>query len=376
MTGPSRVGPAAAEPAAGPRSAAGGPERTAEPAAGRAGLTATAAGGPGPAAVPPAGRAGLTATATVAADRDAGRPRIRWTQAWPIVLRPTGNARVHMVHGAGGPLGGDVLALDVRVGTGAALAVRSAGATIVQPGRGSAPARWGFDVVVGAGATLDWAPEPTVVTDGADYRTALRCDLGAGARVTLREVVVLGRHGGVGGRYRGRLDVSVDGDPLLAHTTSLDGADPALCGPGGTAGARAVGTLVVVDAAVLAAADDLSTRRDPTAGCAASGAAVGGAAAGRPASGAAVGGAAAGRPASGGAVGAAAFAAGTGADGGGAAEAPAYVGERPSVRWAWTELAGPGRALFAVGEPGAVIALLDAAAAAVPRWCQPGRIAP
>jgi len=71
--------------------------------------------------VPAAGRAGLTATATVAADREAGRPRIRWTQAWPIVLRPTGNARVHLVQGAGGPLGGDVLALDVRVGTGAAL---------------------------------------------------------------------------------------------------------------------------------------------------------------------------------------------------------------------------------------------------------------
>ena len=159
------------------------------------------------------------------------------------MLRPTGNARVHLVHGAGGPLGGDVLALDVRVGAGAALAVRSAGATIVQPGRGPEPARWDFDVVVGAGASLDWAPEPTVVTDGADYRTSLRVDLGAGARAILREVVVLGRHGGVGGRYRGRLDVSVDGDPLLAHMTSLDGADPALCGPGGTAGARAVGTL-------------------------------------------------------------------------------------------------------------------------------------
>jgi hypothetical protein len=38
------------------------------------------------------------------------------------------------------------------------------------------------------------------------------------------------------------------------------------------------------------------------------------------------------------------------------------VGERPDVRWAWTDLAGPGRALFAVGEPGAVIALLAAAA--------------
>ena len=101
---------------------------------------------------PGAGQVGLSATAAVVVDVDGGRPRIRWTQAWPIVLRPTGNARVHLVHGAGGPLGGDVLALDVRVGASATLAVRSAGATIVQPGRGSDPARWDFDVVVDAGA--------------------------------------------------------------------------------------------------------------------------------------------------------------------------------------------------------------------------------
>jgi urease accessory protein len=349
----------------------------------RVGLSADRVG------TPAAGRAGLSATASVAADLEAGRPRIRWTQAWPIVLRPTGNARVHLVHGAGGPLGGDVLALDVRVGAGAALAVRSAGATIVQPGRGSAPARWDFDVVVGAGASLDWAPEPTVVTDGADFRTSLRIELGVGARASVREVVVLGRHGGVGGRYRGRFDVSVDGNPLLAHMTSLDGADPALCGPGGTAGARAAGTLVLVDTTRPTAGDAGSTTSGPTAGrptaaaptsaaptsAAPTSAAptsaeptAGGSAAAEPTAGA---------PAAGEAVGAAApLSAGPGADRGRAADGPAAVGERPGVRWAWTDLAGPGRALFAVGEPGAVIALLDAAAAAASRGCQPGRIAP
>src|SRR5439155_4083097 len=78
-------------------------------------------------------------------------------------------------------------------------------------------------------------------------RTRRRIALAAGAGAVIREVVVLGRHGGAGGRYRGRLDVAVEGVPLLAHTTLLDGADPALCGPGGTAGGQAVGTLVLVD---------------------------------------------------------------------------------------------------------------------------------
>ena len=170
---------------------------------------------------------------------------------------------------------------------------------------------------------------------------------------------MLGRHGGVGGRYRGRLDVSVDDNPLLAHTTLLDGADPALCGPGGTAGARAVGTLILVDA----------VRPTSVGGAAVGGAAVGGAAVGGAAvGGAAVGGAAVGGAAwvgRGGRVGAAAVggaARGGAALGGAAPPGDPPQGEREDVRWAWTDLAGPGRALFAVGEPGAVIALLAAAA--------------
>jgi urease accessory protein len=259
-------------------------------------------GGAAPAAdgVGASAREGITASASIAVDVDAGRPRIRWTHAWPIVLRPTGDARVHLVHGAGGPLGGDALRLEARVGAAATLAVRSAGATIVQPGRSGLPARWDTGVVVGADATLDWGPEPTVVTDGATFHTSLRVELGAGARAAVREVVVLGRHGGIGGRYQGRLTVSVDGVPLLAHATLLDGANPALGGPGGTAGARAVGTLLV---------------------------------------------------------------AGRSCDGGQPDSGATTTGEDSRLRWAWTELDGPGRMLLAVGEPGAVIALLDGAAA-------------
>lgn len=245
-------------------------------------------------AVAPAVRDGLTAAATLTADRDGGRPRIRWSHAWPVVLRPTGPAQVHLVHGAGGPLGGDVLSLDVRVGDGAVLRVRSAGATMVQPGRGGDPARWDTTITVGPGGRLDWAPEPVIVTDGAVFDTSLRVDLGTGGSALLREIVVLGRHGCRGGRYRGHLAVTVDGDPLLAHTMVLDGADPALCGPGGTAGARAVGTLLL--------------------------------------------------------------AGGTG---------PGGAGEGPGVRWAWSALDGDGAVLMAVGDPGPVTAVLDAAVTAV-----------
>jgi urease accessory protein len=175
--------------------------------------------------------------------------RLRWTHQWPVVLRPTGSGpageRVHLVHAAGGPLGGDDLALSVDVGPGACLAVHSAGATLVQPGAATdATARWTVDLRVGTGGRLYWAPEPTIVSDRAALESAIRVTLAPGAVATVRETVVLGRHGQRGGRYAGATHVVVDDVPLLAHTTVLDGADAALCGPAGTAGARAVGTLV------------------------------------------------------------------------------------------------------------------------------------
>lgn len=275
-----------------------------------AGSGGVGSGRVGPAAAAPAatgaGRTALSASAQVwVGPGGGGRQRIRWSQAWPLVVRPTGDNRVHLVHGAGGPLGGDRFAIGIELADGGALDVRSAGATLVQPAGpgGSLPAwaRWDIDARLGPSARLGWAPEPTVVCAGAALRSRLRVCVEAGAAAVLREIVVLGRHGERGGRYRGELSVDVAGTPLLRHTTVLDGADPVLCGPAGTAGARAVGTLVLAGAAAGTVSGN-----------------VGGAGA----------------------------------------------GEEPGVRWAWSELAGPGRVLLAVGDPGPVSALLESAAPA------------
>lgn len=277
---------------------------------GGAGSSSSRPGGAGAAADAPAaagaGRASLSASAQLwVRPGGGGRQRIRWSQAWPLVVRPTGDDRVHLVHGAGGPLGGDLFAIGIEVADGGALDIRSAGATLVQPaGPGGSPtawARWDIDAGLGPSARLGWAPEPTVVCAGAALHSRLRVRVGAGGAAVLREIVVLGRHGERGGRYHGELSVDVDGTPLLRHTTVLDGADPVLCGPAGTAGARAVGTLVLSGTAAGTVSGSVR---------------------------------------------------GTGA------------GEEPGVRWAWSELAGPGRVLLAVGDPGPVSALLESAAPA------------
>lgn len=170
--------------------------------------------------------------------------RMRWTTSPPVVLRRTGPMRVHLVAAAGGPLGGDELELRIHVREGAELTVGSAGATVSQPGRpGSGPAGWSVSADLEPGATLRWTPEPTVVCDGAELHASMRVTVAEGARALVREEVWLGRHGQAGGRFRGAIAVDHNGRALLRHTTVLDGADPGLCGPGGTAGGRVVTTL-------------------------------------------------------------------------------------------------------------------------------------
>lgn len=178
------------------------------------------------------------------ASLDVDKAHLRWHDATPIALRPTGPGQVHLVQAAGGPLGGDELGLDVTVAAGAEVAVRSAAATVAQPGPTGEPARWSMTARVDG--ALRWWPEPTVVCADADYRARLCVDLAEDARLVLREQVVLGRAREVGGRYRGRLTVRVGGVPLLDTETVLDGADAALSGPAGSAGFRVFGSVLVV----------------------------------------------------------------------------------------------------------------------------------
>jgi urease accessory protein len=170
---------------------------------------------------------------------------LRWRCAPPVVLRQTGPNRVHLVQAAGGPLGGDELALDIRLSAGSSLQLRSAAATVVQPGRPAA-ARWNVAADLADGASLDWRPEPTVVCDRAELRSCMTVALQRGARATVREVMVLGRAGQRGGRFHGELTVELDRIPVIVHTLLLDGADPVLAGPAGTGGARVIGMLAVV----------------------------------------------------------------------------------------------------------------------------------
>jgi urease accessory protein len=167
------------------------------------------------------------------------------------VLRRTADG-VTLVAGAGGPLGGDDLHLDIDVTAGAALRLGSAAAMIVQPGRArtgeqARAARLTVRADVGAGASLRWEPEPTVVAAGASLEAHARVRCGPGASLVWREILVLGRHDQRGGTVTSTLVVDIDARPLLRQTTNAGpGAPPGWDGPAGFGGHRVLGTMLLL----------------------------------------------------------------------------------------------------------------------------------
>ena len=78
--------------------------------------------------------------------------------------------------------------------------------------------------MVAEGAVLRYAGAPFVVADGADVFRSLRLDVDPGSRTQLRDTVVLGRSGEVGGRLRSLTEVTREHEPLLLEQLDLDPA--------------------------------------------------------------------------------------------------------------------------------------------------------
>jgi urease accessory protein len=161
----------------------------------------------------------------------------------PLTVRPTGTAeraRVHLVAGIFGPLGGDLLTLCVRVGPGAELEVAGVAATLVLPSRDARPSQMLIDVEVGAGARLTLTLPPTVVAKGAHHTVDTRVSLAEDARLVLREETIRGRTSEAGGDVRLLICIDRAGLPVTRQDLELRGA------VGGPWRPRVVGSLIVV----------------------------------------------------------------------------------------------------------------------------------
>lgn len=175
-----------------------------------------------------------------------------------LAVRRTGPSRgpcaqVHLVGTAAGPMGGDEVEVGVVLGPGARLEVLGVASSVILPGRHQARSRLHLDLEVAAGAELVCALPVVVVTGRAEHAVTTTARLAGDARLRLVDAVRLGRHGEPGGWWRGSLDVTRDGAPLLRQTTSL-GEDPddglraltSVLDTTGTGGATADGSTVVM----------------------------------------------------------------------------------------------------------------------------------
>ncbi|MEU5770919.1 urease accessory protein UreD [Streptomyces asoensis] len=169
----------------------------------------------------------------------------------PLALRRTrgsgDEARVMLVGAMSGPLGGDRFAVEADVGNGARLHLRSAAATIALPGQTKEEARYDVRLSVADGGELHWMPEQLISAKGSGLAVTTRADLGAGARLVLREEQVLGRAGEEPGTLTSRLRVRVAGQVVLDQELSCGPDAPGgWDGPAVLAGHRAVGQIVLV----------------------------------------------------------------------------------------------------------------------------------
>ncbi|GAA1236655.1 urease accessory protein UreD [Prauserella halophila] len=194
----------------------------------------------------------MKATAHLTAEFDpvTGRTVLRRLRSMaPLTLLPKRGAGdvalVHLVNSATAPLGGDELALHVRVGPGARLRLSGVAATLALPGQRGGAGTMAVHAEVAEGGRLDYLPEPTVVTARARHHALLTAELAADARLRTREVLVLGRDGERPGELTTAMHVTRGEVPVLRQELTigdalLDGSSAYL------AGRRVLGTEVVV----------------------------------------------------------------------------------------------------------------------------------
>jgi urease accessory protein len=155
--------------------------------------------------------------------------------------------RVSLAAGAAGPVGGDDLRLAIDVERGAALVLRTVAATLALPGPHGLPSRSEVVVRIAEDGILSWLPGPLIAARGCDHHEAITVALGPGARLLLREELLLGRHGELPGAIRRRLRVCLGDQPVLDQELALGPETPGWDGPAVTGGRRAIGSLLLVD---------------------------------------------------------------------------------------------------------------------------------
>lgn len=177
----------------------------------------------------------------VVAGTGGARVRLRTlTTAHPNapVLRPvlldSGStwARIALVAEGALLLAGDRVTVSVDVGPGVHLRVIEPSGVVAYSMHGQS-ASWNLEVRLRPRSSLVWEGQPFVAAAGAIVERHSTVDLDAGARLLLRETLVLGRTGEPAGTIRSRAEVTRCGAPVLLEELALgvSAQVPGILGP-------------------------------------------------------------------------------------------------------------------------------------------------
>ena len=139
-------------------------------------------------------------------------------------------------------LGGDVVSVEVDVGSDCTLELEDVGGMVAYRAPRSA-SQLTLVARVGSGGTLLWRALPLVVAEGARIERRTQIDLDRGGCAVIRETIVLGRQGETGGSLKSHLSITDPDGPALNEDLDVDGSFPE---PGILGSARVLDAVIAV----------------------------------------------------------------------------------------------------------------------------------
>lgn len=174
---------------------------------------------------------------------------------------PDGMATLYLQSASGGVYAGDQLDLAVALGADSQVHLSTQASTIVHAARDGTPAEMTTTLQAGAGAFLEWLPDPTILLADARLESTTEAVLEPGARLLLGEAFL--SHAPWGGdapfaSFASEIRVrDAEGRTLALDRAQVDGAAWCDGGPAAMAGYRAhallLGVGLACDAEALAA---------------------------------------------------------------------------------------------------------------------------
>lgn len=115
-----------------------------------------------------------------------------WNLLPPFTLDDTGCACTFLLNPSGGLVAGDHLSLRAMLDAGSHVVISTPSATKIYRSL-SKPAEQSVDITVGAGAILEWVPEPTIPFAGSQFHQTIHVRLDPTAGLFLWDTVASGR---------------------------------------------------------------------------------------------------------------------------------------------------------------------------------------